>query len=568
MKLRNLALLATGALMLASCKLKLDQIKYTVTPDPLEMHGDSIEVTITAEYPKKMMPKKFTAEVTPVLKYAGTSKELKTLYLKGEKSSGKGETVKHKTGGTIKYKDKIAYVDGMQESELFAKATAQNKKGKEKFSGETPDHIAIGTIITPNLLQKDEQSIWGKHNYGPIFLTRNLSFYFTLAKYNLRQSEKDSLTKGSMNAFVDFQIKDGGTFKSLEIAGYASPEGDEAKNKDLSTKRATESKTFVEKYLKDKKLTLSLTDKGNGEDKATFEALLAQSKVSDKNAVKSKINSGAFNADFRSMGTTDYNELEKNVFGRVRRADLKLTVQERQKTNDELKNLANTNTKALTLEEIFYTTETILTDDAQRLAALEKAAKGEYKDYDANKGLDWRAKNNIGCIYVKQGKLNEAMTAFQEAEKLNSSEKIIKNNLGVVYALKGDRANALKQFTAAKGAGKEVNHNLGNYYVQIGKYSEAVSNYGDECSINAALARLLNGNADKVNSTIDCSTEKDKGLAYYVKAIAAARQNNTSAAVENLKTAIQKDPSLKTRAKKDLEFRKLFDNGDFKSAVN
>lgn len=567
MKFRNLALILAGSALLASCKLKLDQIKYTVTPNPLEMHGDSIEVTITGEYPKKVMPKKFTAEVTPILEYNGGTKDLKTLFLKGEKSSGKGETVKH-AGGTFKYKDKIAYVDGMDDAKLFAKGTAQNKKGKEKFNGKTPNEIAIGTIITPRLAQKDDRTIYGKNNYGPIFLTQTQNLYFTLAKFNLRPSEKDSINKGAFNTFVDFQIKDGGTFKSFDINGYASPEGDEAKNSDLSSKRAEEVKKFTEGYIKGKKLTLNTNAKGNGEDRAGFEKYLNESSVSNKGEVKSKVNAGAFNKDFRSMSANDYKELENNVFGRVRRAEVKLVVQEREKTSEELKTLATTNTKALTLEEILYTTETLISDDATNLEILGKAAKGEYKDYDAGKGLDWRPKNNIGTIYAKQSKWNEAQTAFQEAEKIDGNEKVIKNNLGVIYAMKGDRANALKQFQAAKGAGAEVNHNLGNYYIQVGKYADAVSSFGDECSINAGLAKILNGNPDKAAATIDCSDEKDKALASYVKAVASARSGNAKAAVDHLKVAIQKDPNLKAKARKDLEFNKMFDNSDFKSLVN
>lgn len=567
MKLRNLTLVLSATALLASCKLKLDQIKYTVTPNPLELHGDSIEVTVSGEYPKKTMPKKFTAEVTPVLEYNGGSKDLKTLYLKGEKSDAKGETVKH-AGGTFKYKDKIAYVPGMEEAYLHAKGTGKNKKGKVKYEGKTKEPIATGTIITPLLLQKDEKTVYGKNQYGPIILTQTGTAYFTLAKYNLRQSEKDTLTKGSFNSFVDFQMKDGGTFQSLSIDGYASPEGDESRNADLSSKRGEEVKKYVDNYLKGKKLNLSATSKGNGEDKATFNALIQSSNVDNKQEVISKVNSGAFNKDFKALGAQTYNELEKNVFGKIRRATVTLKVQERQKTNDELVNLAKTNTKALTLEEILHTTETLISDDATNLSILEKAAKGEYKDYSAEKGLDWRPNNNIGCIYVKQGKLNEALTEFQKAEKIDGSEKAIKNNIGVIYAMKGDRANALKQFTAAKGAGKEVDHNMGNYYVQVGKYSDAVSSYGDDCSINAALAKVLNKNPEKAASTIDCGAEKDKALAYYVKAIAAARSNNTSEAINNLKTAIQKDGSFKARAKKDLEFRNLFENSEFKSVVN
>src|SRR6478735_2156587 len=106
MKLRNIGLLVTaGALSFSCAKFNLDKIKYKV---------ESIEVTITAEYPKKTMPKKATADITPTLKYKGGEKAFKTLPVKGEKADGSGTTLSW-TGGTVKYNAKIPYVDGMQE---------------------------------------------------------------------------------------------------------------------------------------------------------------------------------------------------------------------------------------------------------------------------------------------------------------------------------------------------------------------------------------------------------------------------------------------------------------------
>ena len=53
-------------------------------------------------------------------------------------------------------------------------------------------------------------------------------------------------------------------------------------------------------------------------------------------------------------------------------------------------------------------------------------------------------------------------------------------------------------------------------------------------------------------------------------AVIAASQDNTDAALENLKLAVQNctDPQfVKDRAVKDLEFAKLFENAEFKAIV-
>lgn len=558
MKLRNIGLLVTASALTFGCaKFNLDKIKYKVVPSPLEYKADSIEVTITAEYPKKTMPKKATAEVTPVLKYKGGEKAFKTLPVKGEKATGSGTTLSW-SGGTVKYNAKIPYVDGMQEAELHVKGVGY-MKGKEKANIETTEPIALGTIITPLLLKKDEKFVYGKHNYGPITLTKKVSMYFPYNAFNIRPSEKDSASKGTFNSFVDFQIKDGGTFKSMEVNGWASPDGEEGKNNELSTKRADEVKKYLEGYVKDKKLTLTVTSKGNGEDLNGLTNVAKGKSFEGLNELINKVKSGAKNSELKSAGNASFNQFEKEVLSPLRKAEVTLTVTERQKTNAELIDLAKNNPKKLTLEELLYTAETLITDDATKISVLQSTASQFPTDYRAN--------NNIGIIYAKQGKLNEALTEFQKAEKLAGSDKGIKNNIGAVYMLKGDKANAITYYKQGTGS-QENNHNMGNVYITQGKYSEAVSAYGSENSFNAALAKILAGNPEKAPAIIDGSSEKEDALSYYLKAVAAARTNSNQAVFDNLKTAIQKDGSLKAKAKADLEFLKLRSDSNFTSITN
>lgn len=558
MKLRNIGVLVTASVLTFGCaKFNLDKIKYKVVPSPLEYKADSIEVTITAEYPKKTMPKKATADVTPVLKYKGGEKAFKTLPVKGEKATGSGTTLSW-SGGTVKYNAKIPYVNGMQEAELHVKGVGY-MKGKEKATVETKEPIALGTIITPLLLKKDEKFVYGKHNYGPITLTKKVSLFFPYNAFNIRPSEKDSVMKGTFNTFVDFQMKDGGTFKSIEVNGWASPDGEEGKNNELSTKRADEVKKYVEGYVKGKKLTVTVNGKGNGEDMNGFNAIANSKNFDGKADLINKIKGGAKNNELKSAGNASYNQFEKEILSPLRKSEVTLTVTERQKTNAELTDLAKNNPKKLTLEELLYTAETLITDDATKISVLQSTASQFPSDYRAN--------NNIGIIYAKQGKLNEALTEFQKAEKLDGSNKGIKNNIGAVYMLLGDKANAISYYKQGAGS-QENNHNMGNVYVTQGKYSEAVSAYGSENTFNAALAKILAGNPEKAPAIIDGSTEKEDALSYYLKAVAAARTNSNQAVIDNLKTAIAKDGSLKAKAKADLEFLKMRENSDFKGVVN
>ncbi len=557
MKLRNIGFLVTATFFTFGCaKFNLDKIKYKVMPSPLEYKADSIEVTITAEYPKKTMPKKATADITPVLKYKGGEKAFKTLPVKGEKADGSGTTLSW-SGGTVKYNAKIPYVDGMQEAELHVKGVGY-MKGKEKISIMTKESIALGTIITPLLLKKDEKFVYGKHNLGPVSYIKKTSLYFSYESINIRPSEKDSISKGTFNSFVDFQVKDGGTFKSIEINGWTSPDGEESINNELSTRRADEVKKYLDTYIKGKKLVITISGKGNGEDMNGL-TTLAKTKNFDKLIdLVNQVKGGAKNSELKSAGNASYNQFEKEILSPLRKVEVTLVVIERQKTPEELTDLAKNNPTKLTLEELLYTSETLLTDDASKLQVLQSIA--------SQFPSDWRANNNIGIIYAKQGKLNEALTEFQKAEKINGSEKGIKNNIGAVYMLKGDKTNAISYYKQGPGS-QENNHNMGNVYVTQGKYNEAVSAYGSENSFNAALAKLLAGDPAKAPAIIDGSTEKEEPISYYLKAVAAARTNSNQALIDNLKTAISKDGSLKAKAKADLEFLKMRENSDFRSLV-
>src|ERR1035437_4092521 len=114
--LKIVGLAVITAVALASCsglgKLvkNADKITYKVTPDPMEMHGDSVGVGITGTYPAKVFPKTATVTVIPVIKYNGGEKQLKPVVLIGEKAVGTGQTISNSKGGNFSYtSDKVGY---------------------------------------------------------------------------------------------------------------------------------------------------------------------------------------------------------------------------------------------------------------------------------------------------------------------------------------------------------------------------------------------------------------------------------------------------------------------------
>ena len=150
---------------------------------------------------------------------------------------------------------------------------------------------------------------------------------------------------------------------------------------------------------------------------------------------------------------------------------------------------------------------------------------------------------------------------------MSSKFEILMNQLGIIESKNGNRVKAMEYYDKA-GSSAEANYNKGIINIRDGKYSDAVSNFGSNKDFNKALAELLNGNKGVVASTLEGSSDKENGLSYYLLAISAARGSNTADVIKNLKTAIEKDGSLKALAKDDAEFIKLRDNADFKGLVN
>jgi len=123
-------------------------------------------------------------------------------------------------------------------------------------------------------------------------------------------------------------------------------------------------------------------------------------------------------------------------------------------------------------------------------------------------------------------------------------------------------------YKKASSAGSEVSYNMGILDVRNGSYSEAVSHFGNYKGCNLALAQILNGQGDAVTATIDGSNEKDMALAFYLKAVAAARKGDSAAGLSSLKSAIDKDGSMKTLAKEDAEFIKWKADATFTAMTN
>jgi len=560
--IKGLAFLAVAGSLVTSCDL-LKDLDYKVTPNPLEMHGDSVRVKVDVTFPEKGIKKKAKAEITPML--GGTA--LKTVTVLGEKAEGNGDKIQYKPGGKMVYEDVVAYKPEFENADLMVTGKVY-KGGKEKEGAFTDTKIADATIITPFLVNKDFKVVYAKDEFKRVTeQTYVAQINFDKGKSVVKPAElKDKDIVDYSKWLTAAQTNPKIAIKTINVTGYASPEGEVAKNDNLSTERAEAAKKasmdLAKKAKNDKAQTEVYNLAGRGEDFDGFKKELQASTMNEdeKNLIIRVLEMNSDPAtretEMRNMGKT-FTFLDKNIFPKLRRSEITTVYDLTGYSDEELKAVSMATPDSLDLEELLFTAT--LTNDLNEKLRLYNVAIKNYPN-------DYRAFNNAGAVLYQQNKMADAKAKFEKANSLKDNA-ISKNNLGAVAGVAGDRTKAKQLLGQAKGAGSEVSYNLGILNIQDGKYADAVSNFGSDNSFNKGLAQMLNGSADVAVKTIDASADKESAQGYYLKAVAAARQNNVDAVVSNLKNAFGKDASLKDKALKDREFLKFAENAAFTGIV-
>ena len=70
---KTLALVVVASTVLIACNplnkmvKRQGEVNYELTPNPVEMHGDSIAISLNGSFPEKYFNKKVSAEIVPVI---------------------------------------------------------------------------------------------------------------------------------------------------------------------------------------------------------------------------------------------------------------------------------------------------------------------------------------------------------------------------------------------------------------------------------------------------------------------------------------------------------------------
>lgn len=569
-------------------KMKKDygMVKYDITPEVLETTGDSVRLVIRGVFPPKYFHKKAAMHFQPVLRYMGDSTVLKPIVLRGENVQGEGDIINYANGGTFTYKATIPYKPAMNVAELHvnpfvylptepatSKMSPSDIKSKYKHLSLSDRKLADGVIYTCKRLKSDQDVATSAHGYQQMVIqTKNASLYFPKNKHEVNfkfGKNKDDQSKAAMGALYDY-MKQGHQVKDITITAWASPEGEETFNANLSKNRGEAArKVFVgdlEKMNKDKNATvkfdvkaLNINVAGNGPDWNGFMKAVEGSTLKDKNVVLNVVNSADVKKkeeEIRNM-IVIYPEIEENLLPPLRRAEIAVNTYEPKRTNEEIARLATTNPEQLTEPELLFAAT--LTQDTKTQAQIYKSAATVFPN-------SWKANNNAGMIELKQKNFAAAETYLNKANTISPDNGEVINNLGVVAVAKGETEKAIQLFEKAKKLGVNQNYNLATLMIAKGKYAEAVHGMKDrKCSYNLALAQILSNNTGEAARTLDCA-EKD-AQTYYLTAVLGARTNNANLLYENLDKAVKADASLKGEAKTDREFIKYYATPEFSKIV-
>jgi outer membrane protein OmpA-like peptidoglycan-associated protein len=358
--IKGLAFIAIAGSLVTSCDL-LKELDYKVTPNPLEMHGDSVRVKIDVTFPEKGIKKKASAEITPMLGSAA----LKTVTVQGEKATGNGSVIQYKPGGKVVYTDVIAYKPEFENADLMVTGKVY-KGGKEKAGKFTDTKIADGTIITPYLVNKDFKVIYEKDAFKRVIeYSNSAQINFEKGKSIVRPNElKDQDIVEFSNWLITAQANPRITIKSINVTGFASPEGEEDKNNTLSTDRAAAGKKVSMDLAKKAKNTAGQTElyalNGKGEDYEGFKRELKISTMNEdeKNLVirvlEMHSDPTTRETEMRNMGKT-FTYLDDKIFPLLRRSEIVTVYDLTGYTDEELKAVSVSNPDTLTLEELLFT---------------------------------------------------------------------------------------------------------------------------------------------------------------------------------------------------------------------
>ena len=543
-----LAVASASALSSCSKLGKLGAENFNVTPTPLEAVGGQVPATINGTFPTKYMKKKATVTVIPVLKYEGGEAVGQSATFQGEKVEGNGTTINYKVGGTYTMKTNFTYDDAMLSSDLYARFEA--KKGKKTV--KIPEvKIGYGVVATSQLLSRcaitpaTAPDAWQRI----IAHKQEESSKFLINVATLRTSELQKVGIKDLVAVLKEinDDKESRALQGIEVSAYASPDGKYSFNEQLAEKRQNVSADYMKKELKKIKMQAEVDTKFTAEDWEGFQQLVSQSNLQDKDVIL-RVLSMYQDPEEREQQISNmsevYTDIKEGILPELRRARLIVNYDVIGRSDEQILAQYKQDPSKLSVEELVYGANKLVTD--------ENTKKDWYNTLTKQYPSDYRAVNNLAQLAIANGDLATAKQYLEKARSINKSASEVNTNLGLMAIKSGD-VNAAETYLAAGSGANTFNEVMGALNIAKGNYTQAAANMKGATSNAAALAQILAKDYSSAKNTLNAIKKADATTSY-LKAILAARTGDANALATNLKSAIQQDATLATRAAKDLEF--------------
>ena len=544
--------------MLTSCSGKLGQLSsdyFKVNPNPLVADGGQVDATINGVFPEKYMQKKAVVTVTPELRYMkdGVQQTLKgrPATFQGEKVLGNDQTISYQLGGHYTMKTSFPYEAAMQKSELFL--TFDAKLGKKQV--DVPAiKVADGVIATSELYHRTLSS--AQPCVAPDAFQRvveqkqEANIKFLIQQAELRKSE---LQNNTVQEFVNLlkrisSDRENLMLSGVEVSAYASPDGGFALNEKLANKRQTNTEEYVKKQMKQANMEGDVEANYTAQDWEGFQQLVQASDIQDKEVIL-RVLSMYKDPQEREQQIKNmshgFRELADGILPELRRARLTINYETLGRDDETIFNQYKSDASKLSVEELIYAASI-----AETPAEQENILKTTVRLYPK----DARAYNNLAALAYSKGNYDEAQRYLTQAAGTGAACAETKANQGLLALQNGD-VKAAENYIGQAGNANGLAETLGNLHLAQGNYALAEQDFNGVNSNSAALAQILNKNYAKAAQTLKNVKNAD-GMTDYLQAIVNARQGNTDAAQSFLRSAIQKDASLKAYADNDLEFKK------------
>ncbi len=544
-----------AAVLLAGCSLPkmiktVEEINLEVTPSPVVLQGNDVTIDITGTFPPKYFAKKVTVEATPYLVWEGGEVAFESVNFQGEDAAGNGTVVSWENGKSFNYTSTVTYVGEMKDNarlELRMSGAQGDKTGE--FGAIT---LAKGVMATQDLIQPDEEFVIASDNFQRVITyVQDLTFNYGYQSSAVKSAEyRDEDWKATKDLFALAASADSVNVIGVTTTSYASPEGEISLNEDLAMDRAKSANKAVTRELGRKKLNLeddAVRAEPKGEDWEGFKKAMRASDIADKDLILRVLemysDKNKREEEIKNIAKT-YKEIENNILPDLRRSQVGITYTVEGYTDEELVSLAKGNADILTVEELLFAA-TLFDDLNDKLEVYQNTARVHADDY--------RGHNNVGVVLTDLGRMKQAEEAFNAAKALASGNGVVNTNLGAMARQNGDVEAAASYYGKASG-GAELSYNKGVLAIAQGDYGRAISSMGGSATLNLALAKILNGDANGARTTLQ-NGDSDSAIADYLLAVCAARLDDAAGVRKHIRAAIDKDASLRNRALSDLEFR-------------